>query len=60
MMTILIQLYNLLYFLFCFAFIDMIKVKYIFLLTHLYYYFRQITEYKNRSVSLESLLYDIE
>ena len=33
-MVILIQLFNLLYLLFCFAFIDMIKVKYIFLLTH--------------------------
>ena len=33
-MIILIQLFDFLYFLFCFAFIDMIKVKYIFLLTH--------------------------
>ena len=53
--VIFIQLFNFLYLFFCFVFVNVVEVED----THLYYWFRQITEYKNRSISLEVLFDEI-
>ena len=44
-----IQLFDFLYFFFCFVFVNVVEIEY----THLYYWFRQITEHKNRSISMK-------